>query len=105
MRCARPSSVATSMNMRTPWKSIIDARRLRVLDRRLSQGDREEVQTRMLGPEVLDANRFDEIRLVSSISEKTRDGWIVRGQLTLHGQTRPLAVTVTAHGNRYTGTA
>jgi hypothetical protein len=40
---------------------VIDARRIRVLDPGLSAKERQEVQTRMLGSEVLDVNRFQRI--------------------------------------------
>lgn len=37
---------------------VIDARRMRVLDPGLSAKDRQDVQTRMLGSDVLDVTRF-----------------------------------------------
>ena len=65
---------------------VVAAGNLRVLDRGASAKDREQVQVRMLGPEVLDANRFPEIRFESSSAEQAQSGsWIVHGQLTLHG--------------------
>ncbi len=84
----------------------VDARQLRVLDPDLSQKDRAEVQETMLGPKVLDTTRFPEIRFHSTKVEKSGpDHWQVRGDLTLHGQTRPVLVDVRSEAGRYLGTA
>jgi YceI-like domain len=42
-------------------KFVIDARRMRVLDPQLSPNKRQQVQERMLGPEVLDSTKFPQI--------------------------------------------
>lgn len=83
---------------------VVDARRMRVLDPGLSPRDRQEVQTRMLGPEVLDANRFEHISFHSlAIERRGAGGWLVRGELELHGQFRPVAVNVVLEDSRYKG--
>jgi len=83
---------------------VINADRLRVLDPGLSPGDREHVQARMLGGEVLDRARFPEIRFQSKIVERAdADGWLVRGDLELHGQVHQVAVKVTREHGHYTG--
>jgi polyisoprenoid-binding protein YceI len=83
----------------------IDSARLRVLDPGLSADAREQVQSRMLGPEVLDVQRYPEIRFQSSaIERRTPEGWIVRGLLTLHGQAHEVTVTVTPAQGRYRAT-
>ena len=85
---------------------VVDASRMRVLDPGLSPKDREDVQARMLGPEVLDANRFAQIRFTSTAIEQVNpDRWVVRGNLDLHGQVRPVTVKVTRENGRYTGSA
>jgi hypothetical protein len=80
----------------TPHVQIVfDARRMRVLDPGLSARDRLAVQTRMLGPEVLDVNRFQRISFHSLEAQRLdTGGWIVRGELELHGQIRPIMVNV-----------
>ena len=84
---------------------VIDAARLRVLDPGLSADDRDQVQGRMLGPEVLDVHRYPEIRFQSTaIERRTPDAWVVRGQLTLHGQAHEVTVTVTPAQGRYRAT-
>jgi hypothetical protein len=82
----------------------VDAARMRVLDPGLSPSDREQVRTRMLGPEVLDATRFPQIRFQSmSVERGESDGWLVRGELTLHGHTRIVTLKVAPEQGRYKG--
>jgi polyisoprenoid-binding protein YceI len=79
---------------------------LRVLDPDASPKDRAQVQSRMEGPEVLDAPRFPEIRFRSTAVQPLGDGrWRITGDLTLHGVTRPVLVDVTGGSGHYTGTA
>jgi polyisoprenoid-binding protein YceI len=83
---------------------LIDANQLRVLDTGLSPHDREQVQVRMLGPDVLDVNRFPEIRFRSTGADHIGSGgWVVRGQLTLHGETRPVTAKVNRAREHYEG--
>ena len=85
---------------------IVDARRMRVLDPHLGPTDRQEVQTRMLGPDVLDANRFEQIRFHSlRIEPVDSGGWRVEGELELHGQIHPVTVTVGLDHGHYRGSA
>ena len=84
----------------------VDARTLRVIDKDGSEKDRAEVQKTMLGPEVLDSERHQEIVFKSIGVEPAGQGqWTVRGNLTLRGQTRPITVHVTLKDGRYTGEA
>jgi polyisoprenoid-binding protein YceI len=84
----------------------IDARTLRVVGKDDSEQDRAEVQATMLGPEVLDSERYPEIVFKSTGSESSGQGrWVLRGNLTLHGQTRPVTVQVTLKDGHYTGEA
>ena len=85
---------------------LVDARKLRVLDPGLSADKRVEVQKTMDGPQVLDSSRFPEISFRSTAIEKMgADHWTVRGNLTLHGQTRPVAVQVALRDGDYRGSA
>ena len=82
----------------------IDVRSMRVLDPNLSLKDRREVQTRMLGPDVLDGDRFPHIRFRSvAIQPGVGDRWSVRGDLELHGQTHPVTVNVVRDQGHYKG--
>lgn len=84
----------------------VDARELRVIDKDASDKDRAEVQSTMLGPEVLDSASHPDIVFKSTSADTTGQGrWTLHGNLTLHGQTRPITVTVTLKADRYTGEA
>jgi polyisoprenoid-binding protein YceI len=85
---------------------VVDSQRMRVLDPGLSPHDREEVQARMLGPDVLDATRFVEIRFVSTgVEQAAPNAFAVQGALTLHGQTRPVTVKAVRDHDHYRGSA
>ena len=82
----------------------VDTQGLRVVVRDASAHDRAQVQMRMLGPEVLDAGRFPEIRFDSETADRAESGmWLVHGRLTLHGQSRPLTVSVIRDQGHYKG--
>jgi hypothetical protein len=84
----------------------IDVRGMRVLDPGLSSKDRLEVQTRMLGPDVLDGDRFPHIRFRSTaIDPGAASRWSVRGELEVHGRTRPVTINVVRAQGHYKGSA
>ncbi len=84
----------------------VDAGALRVIGKDDSDNDRAEVQKTMLGPEVLDSARYQEIVFKSSGAEPAGQGqWTLRGNLTLRGQTRPVTVQVILKDGHYTGEA
>jgi hypothetical protein len=79
---------------------------LKVLDPGLAAGKRAEVQTRMLGAEVLDSARYPEIGFASTAIESSGpDRWTVTGRLTIHGVTRPTTFPVVQQDGRYRGSA
>jgi hypothetical protein len=83
---------------------LVRAAELRVLDPGLAPDRRAEVQTRMLGPEVLDVAKFSEIAFASTAIEPAgTDRWQVSGRLTIHGQARTIAFPVTRLGGKYHG--
>ena len=84
----------------------VDARRMRVMDKGISEKDRADIQQTMLGPKVLDSEKFPTIRFRSTRFEPLGEGkWIVLGDLTIHGETRPVKVRVEGANGRYHGTA
>ena len=84
----------------------VDASALRVRDANVSDKDREEIQKTMSGPEVLDVQRYPEITFRSTTVEPSGpDSWKVTGSLTLHGQTRPVAITVNQKAGHFAGSA
>jgi polyisoprenoid-binding protein YceI len=84
----------------------VDARKLKVLDPEVGADTRAQVQQTMQGPEVLDSAHFPEIRFESvKIEAKGQNGWTVRGNLTLHGQSHPINFDVALSDGLYRGTA
>ncbi len=83
-----------------------NARALRVVDQGISDKDRAEIKSNMLVASYLDADRFPEIVFSSVSADSSGDGsWTVRGNLTLHGQTRALTLTVREAAGHFTGVA
>lgn len=84
---------------------VIESRAMKVLDPQLSADKRRQVQERMLGPEVLNVESFPKITFESRKVERTGQGeFLVEGQLSLHGVTRPVSVKVRNESGRYLGT-
>ncbi len=83
-----------------------NAAALRVRDPHVSAKDRNEIQTTMLGAQVLDVKRYPEIVFRSTSAEPAgADSWTVRGNLTLHGQTNPVAIEVRKKDGHYVGSS
>ena len=100
-----PKGRSTTPPRRT-YSIVIDVRAMKVLDPGLSPKDRQDVQTRMMGPEVLDADRFQHIRFRSVAIEKGDGGRrSVRGELEVHGQTHAVTVNVVRENDHYKGSA
>ena len=85
---------------------VFNAAQMRVVDPGLSPDSRQQVQSRMLGPDVLDVAQFPEIRFESTdVRRVGTDRLSVDGRLTLHGETHNVVVSVARDGDRYRGTA
>jgi polyisoprenoid-binding protein YceI len=77
---------------------------LKVRDEHVSDKDRSEIQNTMLGPDVLDSEHQAEIVFRSKSAEPIGDNaWTLHGDLSLHGQSHPLAVEVRGSGGHYRG--
>lgn len=84
----------------------VHARALEVRDPGVSEKDRAEIQSNMLGKQVLDAEGSPEIVFRSTGAEAAGAGsWKVTGSLTLRGQTHTVVVEVREDGEHYVGTA
>jgi polyisoprenoid-binding protein YceI len=84
----------------------VDARKLRVMDKDVSDKDRAEIQQTMLGPKVLDSEKYTEIHFRSTQVDRLGEGkWIVHGDLTMHGQTRPVKAELEGQNGHYRGRA
>jgi polyisoprenoid-binding protein YceI len=82
----------------------VDASKMEVQD---PPSRRDRVEANMLGPDVLDVARYPKIEFHSnSIETATPTHWKVQGELTLRGQTHPIAFEVTREdGTHFTGSA
>jgi polyisoprenoid-binding protein YceI len=84
----------------------VNSNALQVRDPEVSEKDRARIQSTMLGPEVLDTQRYPEIVFRSTGANSAGQGvWKVQGNLTFHGQTRPVEVEVHEAGGHYDGSA
>ena len=57
----------------------------------LSDGDKRKIEKTIVG-DVLDARRYPEIHFRAPAPTRTSDGYVLAGELTLHGKTRALEV-------------
>jgi polyisoprenoid-binding protein YceI len=79
---------------------------LQVLDPNESTKNRAEIRTTMLGSKLLDADKFPEITFRStSVKQTDATTAAVEGVLTIHGVSRPVALTVKRDGKFYVGSA
>jgi polyisoprenoid-binding protein YceI len=77
---------------------------MKVLDPEASEKDRQEIQATMLGPKVLDAQKYPEIHFTSTHVEQASAGeFKVTGNLELHGVTKQLEFPVTGTPEHYSG--
>jgi len=94
LSAAAPLSVAITVR----------ARDLQVLDPALAADKRREVQTRMLGPEVLDVDTYPQITFISTAVESVgADRWRVEGNLSLHGTTKRVSLDAALSQGAYRG--
>jgi polyisoprenoid-binding protein YceI len=67
--------------------------KMTIVDPELGQSKRAEVQSTMLGPKVLDADRYPEIRFRSLRAESgAGNQWVIDGELSIRDHSRPLRV-------------
>lgn len=79
---------------------------LQVLDPNESEKSRKEIRATMLGPKLLEADKFPEITFRSiSVKQTDANTAAVEGILTIHGVSRPVALTVKREGKFYVGSA
>jgi len=82
----------------------VSATTMKVEDRDVSEKDRAEIQQTMLGPKVLDSERFPEIRFhANQVKKLAENKWQAQGELTVRGQTRPVTVSVSKENGAYRG--
>lgn len=83
---------------------VVATKDMRVVDPGVSEKDRAEIQQTMLGPKVLDSERFKEIRFhTSHVQETNPRRYRVSGRLELHGVAKDLTFEATGGPDRYQG--
>jgi polyisoprenoid-binding protein YceI len=84
----------------------VKANALQVRDPGTSEKDRAEIQSTMLGPQVLDTEQYQEITFRSTEVQPTGpDSWNVQGNLALHGENQAVGVLVHEVNGHYVGTS
>jgi len=75
---------------------VVETASLKVIDPGEPEKDRNEVQTTMLGEQVLDATKYPRIKFSSTGAKagSSASQLAVEGTLALHGMTKPLTVPV-----------
>jgi len=99
-----PIAQATVDPARMTADITVATKDMKVTDPEVSEKDRTEIQTTMLGPTVLDAAKFSEIRFKSSrIEQTTPQHYRVMGMLDLHGASKEIVLEVTGGPEHYHG--
>jgi len=82
----------------------VGSKQMKVTDPEASESTRAEIQATMLGPKVLDSDKYPEIHFKSSRVEQTGpQRYRVTGALSLHGVTRDMTFEVAGGPDRYQG--
>jgi polyisoprenoid-binding protein YceI len=80
------------------------AKDMKVLDPGVKASEIAEIDQTMKSDKVLDVQRYPEIRFVSTaVTPQDGGRYQVRGDLTLHGVTKPVELAVTLADGRYKG--
>lgn len=81
-----------------------NTKEMKVVDEGVKEAERADIEQTMKSDKVLDVQRYPEIRFVStSITPQDGGRFQVRGDLTLHGTTRPIEFPVSLSNARYSG--
>jgi polyisoprenoid-binding protein YceI len=80
------------------------AQEMKVLDPGSSDSERSTIESTMKSGQVLDVARFPEVTFVStSVETPDSKSFLVHGNLTLHGVTKPIEMAVSFSEGHYTG--
>ena len=81
-----------------------NTKEMKVLDEGVKDSERADIDQTMKSDKVLDVQHFPEIHFVStSITPQEAGRFQVRGNLTLHGTTRPVEFPISFSKDRYSG--
>jgi hypothetical protein len=83
---------------------VVETEKMILRDPHESETSRAKLQATMLGPQVLDADKYPEIHFLSETVERRDDShWRVNGNLALHGATKRIAMEARLEGGHYRG--
>ncbi|MFN0102461.1 MAG: YceI family protein [Bryobacteraceae bacterium] len=83
---------------------FVEAGSVRVLDDWIGDGKKEDVRKETVGKNVLDVDKFMQIRFISTgVSGDTGASFQVMGDLTVRGITKPVTLAVKRNGISYEG--
>lgn len=96
-----------AIDLKNPAVEItVGSKQMKVIDPEASESTRAEIQATMLGPKVLDTDKYPEIRFKSSNVHQTgSQRYRVTGALTLHGVTKELSFEVSGGPDHFQGKA
>lgn len=84
----------------------VKAAALKVLDPSLAPDRRAKVQAAMVGPQVLDVDKYPDIEFQSTAIAESGRNLKITGDLSLHGQTHPIVISAQeVDATHYTGSA
>src|SRR5215472_7771764 len=99
-----PVARGTVDRQRMSAEIVVATKDMRVVDPEASAKDRAEIQETMLGPKVLDSEKFREIRFQTShVQEIGPQRYRVSGNLELHGTNKELAFDATGGPDHFRG--
>jgi len=84
---------------------VVMTKQMKVADSEASESDRSEMQSTMLGPKVLDADKYPEIHFRSERIEPAVQSYRVIGTLNLHGVAKEITFDVSGTPDHYYGKA
>ena len=91
---------ASAMNVQL----VVAAKQMKVIDPSASDKERAEIEATMLGPKVLDTDKYPEIRFTSSHVESLgARRYRVTGKLELHGASREVTFEAAGGPDRFEG--
>jgi polyisoprenoid-binding protein YceI len=99
-----PVSRATIDPKNPSVEIVVISKELKVVDTEVSDSDRAKIQSTMLGPDVLDSDKYPEIRFKSTrIQQTSPQHYQVTGTLALHGTMKQIAFEVSGTPDHYQG--
>jgi len=98
-----PVEQAAIDSQRLSAEILVLTAQMKVTDPEASDSDRSQIQSTMLGPKVLDAEKYPQIRFRSSRIEPDGQNYRATGALNLHGVDKEISFEVSGDADHYHG--